>query len=375
MFDDIRPYYDSEIQAVFEKLLENQVFMQGAEMVMPKKLIEKFQQIYKNITTIDAFQEAFMFPMLEGLLQKKSCELTFSGVENLSLSTLFLSNHRDIIVDPAFLQYVLVKNGLKTSQIAIGNNLAAADWILAFMRLNKSFIIKRNLSRGEQITAFKELSAYIRHAVTEQKSAVWIAQREGRAKNSDDRTQVSILKMFALSGNGTFIENLKALNICPLSISYEYDSCDFLKVKEMQQSRDNEYFTKSTQDDVRSMQTGIFGYTGHLHYAFTPCINEKLDLISQKNLPRNEQIEQTISLIDKQIHAAYKIYPINYFACDTLFQTQKYSAFYSENDIKIFEKYFENQILKIDLPDIDKDFCLQKLLEMYSNGLINKENV
>ncbi|MDR2684376.1 MAG: 1-acyl-sn-glycerol-3-phosphate acyltransferase, partial [Prevotellaceae bacterium] len=353
MFEDIRPYFDGEIGAVFEKLLANRVFMQAAEKIMPKELIDEFRQNYLKITTIDAFQKAFMLPMLEIFLQKKSCELTFSGIKNIVPSALFISNHRDIITDPAFLQYILAKNNFRTSQIAIGNNLAAADWILAFMKLNKSFIIKRNLSRGEQITAFKELSAYIRHAVTEQKAAIWIAQREGRAKDSNDRTQASILKMFALSGNGSLIENLKTLNICPLSISYEYDACDFLKVKEMQQNRDNEHFIKTIEDDILSMHTGIFGYIGHLHYAFTPCINAELDIIEQKNLPRNEQIEQIISLIDKQIHLAYKIYPINYFAFDTLYKTKKYSDFYTKNNAENFQHYFLCKNLNIFL------FCIE----------------
>jgi hypothetical protein len=371
MFDNIRPYYDSEICAAFEKLLADKAFLQGAQSLMPKEIVEKFKQIYTKISTIDEFQHLFMMPMLEIILQKKSCEISFSGKENVIQPALFISNHRDIIVDPAFLQYFLHSNGFKTSQIAIGNNLAAADFILSFMRLNKSFIVLRHLSAGEQIAAFKELSAYIRHTITETKASIWIAQREGRAKDSNDFTQASILKMFALSGQNSFIDNLKPLNICPVSISYEYDCCDFLKVKEMQQQRDNEHFIKSTEDDVLSMKTGLFGYTKHLHYSFTPCINAELDKIAAKNLPRKEQVEQIISLIDRQIHSAYKIFPINYFAYDLLYQTSRFSEFYTENDKQIFNSYFEKQISKIDLENIDKDFCIKKLLEMYSNTLKN----
>jgi len=374
IFRDIRPYFDSEIQAAFEFLLSNEVFMQGARQIFPNEIIEKFKQIYPKIDSIYSFQAQYMMPLLQIFLQKKQCNLTFSGIENIQQPSIFLSNHRDIVVDPAFLQYILMSNGFNTTQIAIGNNLAAANWILTFMRLNKSFIIKRNLSKGEQIAAFKELSAYIRHTITESRQSIWIAQREGRAKDSNDCTQPSILKMFSLSGSGNLIENIKSLNICPLSISYEYDACDFLKVKEFLQHIENEYFTKTTKDDVLSMKTGIFGYTGNLHYAFNTCINDELDKISEQKLNRNEQVEHIIKIIDEKIYNSYKFFPINYFAYDKLYNERNFEEFY-QNEKENLEQYFENQINKIDLKNFDRDLAEKRFLETYSNTLKNHLNL
>ena len=369
-FSNIRPFFDSEIQSAFEFLLSSDVFMQAAREIFPEEIIENFKKNYPKIDTINSFQVQFMMPMLQRLLQKKQCNITFSGIENIQHSAVFLSNHRDIVVDPAFLQYVFMANNFNTTQIAMGDNLLAADWILTLVRINKSFIIKRNLSKGEQITAFKELSAYIRHVITERNESIWIAQREGRAKDSNDCTQPSILKMFSLSGSGNLIENIKSLNICPLSISYEYDACDYLKVKEFLQKIENENFIKTKEDDVLSMKTGILGYTGSLHYAFNTCINDELDKIAEQKLPRNEQVEQIIKIIDNKIYASYKFFPINYFAYDKLYSENGFEKFY-QNDEEFLEKYIENQINKIDLENFNKKLAEKRFLEMYSNTLKN----
>jgi len=369
-FDDIRPYFDSEIQAAFDILLSDRAFMQGATQLLPVELIEKFEKNHSQIKTINSFQSQFMMPMLQQILQKKECNITFSGIENIQQPVIFLSNHRDITVDSALLQYALMSNGFGTTQIAIGDNLLVAEWLRAFVRLNKSFIIKRSMSKGEQIAEFKKLSAYIRRTITESKESIWIAQREGRAKDSNDFTQPSIIKMFSLSGGGSLIENIKSLNICPLSISYEYDSCDFLKVKEFLQRMENENFKKSPLDDVINMQNGIFGYTRSLHYAFNACINTELDEIAEQKLPRNMQVEQIIKIIDNKIHASYKFFPINYFAYDKLYGSTDFENYYSKEAENI-EQYIENQINKIDLKDFDRKFAEKRFLEMYSNTLKN----
>jgi len=374
IFSGIRPYFDSEIQAAFEFLLSNDFFMKGAKQIFSDEIIENFRQIYPKIETKDSFQAQFMMPMLHLFLQKKECNLTFSGLENIKQPAILLSNHRDIVTDPAFLQYILMSNGFNTTQIAFGNNLVAADWILAFLRLNKSFIVKRNLSKGEQIAAFKELSAYIRQTITEKNESIWIAQREGRAKDSNDCTQPSILKMFSLSGSGNLIENIKSLNICPLSISYEYDACDYLKVKEFLQHLENENFTKTTEDDVLSMKTGIFGYTGNLHYAFNASINDELDgaVGALRATPlRNEQVEIIIKIIDEKIYSSYKFFPINYFAYDKLYSENGFENYY-QNEKENLEQYIENQINKIDLPNFDRNLAEKRFLEMYSNTLKNQ---
>ena len=371
-FDDIRPYLNSEIQVVFRQLLGNDEVLAGASAVMPIALIDDLKRNYEQISDIDTFQERYMYPMLENLKKIKKTEITFSGTDNISQPALFLSNHRDILTDSAFLQYVLVKNGLRTSEIAIGNNLMVKPWIAAAMRINKSFVVRRNITKGEQLSAFLELSDYIAYAITCKNESIWLAHREGRAKDSDDRTQVSLLKMLALSGEGSFIENIKRLNIQPLSISYEYDACDYLKAKELQQKRDDESFTKSSMDDVVSMQVGALGVASEIHYAFTPCINSKLDEISALHLPRNREVEMVASLIDRQIHGAYKIYRSNYIAFDMLESGNSFRKFYSSEEKINFANYIDSRISKIDLVDVDIEFCRRTLLEMYANPLRNK---
>ncbi len=371
-FDDIRPYLNSEIQVVLRQLLGNDEVLAGASAVMPIALIDDLKRNYEQISDIDTFQERYMYPMLENLKKIKKTEITFSGTDNISQPALFLSNHRDILTDSAFLQYVLVKNGLRTSEIAIGNNLMVKPWIAAAMRINKSFVVRRNITKGEQLSAFLELSDYIAYAITCKNESIWLAHREGRAKDSDDRTQVSLLKMLALSGEGNFIENIKRLNIQPLSISYEYDACDYLKAKELQQKRDDEAFTKSSMDDVVSMQVGALGVASEIHYAFTPCINSKLDEISALHLPRNREVEMVASLIDRQIHGAYKIYKSNYIAFDMLESGNSFRKFYSSEEKINFANYIDSRISKIDLVDVDIEFCRRTLLEMYANPLRNK---
>ena len=371
-FDDIRPYLNSEIQVVFRQLLGNDEVLAGASAVMPIALIDDLKRNYEQISDIDTFQERYMYPMLENLKKIKKTEITFSGTDNISQPALFLSNHRDILTDSAFLQYVLVKNGLRTSEIAIGNNLMVKPWIAAAMRINKSFVVRRNITKGEQLSAFLELSDYIAYAITCKNESIWLAHREGRAKDSDDRTQISLLKMLALSGEGSFIENIKRLNIQPLSISYEYDACDYLKAKELQQKRDDEAFTKSSMDDVVSMQVGALGVASEIHYAFTPCINSKLDEISALHLPRNREVEMVASLIDRQIHGAYKIYKSNYIAFDMLESGNSFRKFYSSEEKINFANYIDSRISKIDLVYVDIEFCRRTLLEMYANPLRNK---
>ena len=178
--------------------------------------------------------------------------------------------------------------------------------------------------------------------------------------------------MLALSGEGSFIENIKRFNIQPLSISYEYDACDYLKAKELQQKRDDEAFTKSSMDDVVSMQVGALGVASEIHYAFTPCINSKLDEISALHLPRNREVEMVASLIDRQIHGAYKIYKSNYIAFDMLESGNSFRKFYSSEEKINFANYIDSRISKIDLVDVDIEFCRRTLLEMYANPLRNK---
>ena len=371
-FDDIRPYNDSELTKVLGRLVDNKEVLAGIAMIMPKQLADKLVLRYKELRSVDQFQEEYMFPMLEHLKDIKSTAITFSGSEHVRQPALFLSNHRDIIIDPAFLQYVLLRCGMKTSEIAIGSNLMAKPWITDAMRVNKSFVVRRNLTRGEQISVFGELSRYIAHTITQKRASIWLAQREGRAKDSDDRTQISLLKMLSLSGEGSFAENIKKLRLQPLAISYEYDVCDYMKAKELQQRRDDENFVKSAADDVLSMQIGALGAASEIHYAFTPPIDKELDRIAAERLPRNEEVRRVAEAIYTRIHRAYKIFKTNYIAFDLAEGGCRFGGNYTEEEKDNFSAYIEQQIAKIELRQVDKAFCREKMLEMYANPLKNK---
>lgn len=370
-FDNIRPYNPDELHDAFSRLINEPTFLALIQQFMPQIPLEQVRAQMLNIPNATVFQKTFIVPLLNDIEAKHSKGITASGIETIQQPALFVSNHRDIVMDSALMDLVLFRAGLDSVEIGIGDNLLAAPWIRTLVRINKSFIVQRGLPVREMPKAFLELSGYIRHAITKKQTGVWIAQREGRAKDSNDRTQESILKMFALSGTKSFIENLKELNICPATISYEYDPCDYLKAKEFQQKRDHATFKKSPQDDLLNMKTGIMGDKGHVHFTFTPSINSELEQIAASIDNRKEQIEEIVKLIDKRIHSNYIIYPINKVAYDELLNTTRFTSEVSPEERSEVESYLEQQLNKIDLPNSDYDFLRHKLLEMYANPLIN----
>jgi hypothetical protein len=258
---------------------------------------------------------------------------------------------------------------LDTVEIAIGDNLLIYPWIATLVRLNKSFLVKRGVSGRGQLEASQHLSSYIRYALLEKRQSIWLAQREGRAKDGNDRTQESLLKMLNMSGTGIISNNLSELNICPLSISYEYDPCDFLKAKEFQQKRDDAEFKKSPADDLISMQTGMLGYKGHVVYTLGENLSDSLRNLP--HLPRNEQYEAIAKLIDKQIHKNFVIFDTNRIANDLLHPQNKVGG-YEPEAVVAFEKYIDQQIRKIDLQNRDDAFLRERILDMYANPLVNK---
>lgn len=363
IFDDIRPVADSEVAEVLHRLCKDPEFRQFASAI-PGIDIDEIDKKADSISSIVEFQLAYEYPMLEWLVRVNSKGLTSTGIENVtSHSELYLTNHRDITIDPAYINLALFRKFQNTSEIAIGDNLFARPWIRDFVRLSRSFTVRRNLSRGEMMTSFAHMSAYVRHTITECGNAVWMAQREGRSKDSMDETQESLIKMLSMSGGSTLIDNLLPLNIHPVTFSYEFDPCDYLKAIEFQQRRDNPGFRKGPMDDVISMKTGIKGNHGRINVHFAPSINPQLQALKEQNLNRKQQCEAVCRLIDKTIHSNYVIYPINEWA---------YSQLYGEKiSDPASEAYLRGQFAKIDIPNPDKEFLWNKLLEMYSNPLLN----
>ncbi|MDR2824823.1 MAG: 1-acyl-sn-glycerol-3-phosphate acyltransferase [Prevotellaceae bacterium] len=373
-FDDIRSFRDEEISAKVAELSEIKQFMNLLATVFPLYPKNVLKERFAAIKTVAEFQREWDYPFLSSLEATKTHGVQLAGTERLSWHApyLFISNHRDIILDAAFLNIKLIENQQDTTEIAIGDNLLIFDWIKDLVRINKSFIVHRSLNIRELLESSRHLSAYIRQNLTQRGQSVWLAQREGRAKNSDDRTQESVLKMLNMSGKGDFISNLKELNICPLAISYEYDPCDYLKARELQQRRDNPDFRKQPQNDLQSMVTGVMGYKGKVVYRLAGTIDCELAEIAARKLTKNEQITAIAQVIDNQIFKNYEIYEINKIAYDLLTKEKRFESDYSLTQKLDFERYMQLQINKTELTEKDNNFLRQKILEMYANPLINR---
>jgi hypothetical protein len=372
-FDDIRCYYNNEVHPALTRLSEEKQFMKVLSTIyplLPKDVIR--QRLLSFKSTIE-FQKELIYPFLQYIEANltKGIELQLPENFDTTKSYLYISNHRDIILDSALLCAKLIEKGMDTVEIAIGDNLLVFPWIEELVRVNKSFIVKRGLSPRQILESSKKLSSYIRLTINEKQQSIWIAQREGRAKDSNDRTQESLLKMMNMRGNGSIAELLAELNICPLSISYEYDPCDYLKAREFQQKRDNPAHKKSPQDDLINMQTGVMGFKGRVVYRAAGNISSDILKIGAESNDKSEVYRRTAELIDKHIHADYEIYNVNKIAHDLLTGENRFAKDYDLLEKLDFEKYLEKQIMKIDLNDKDENFLRRKMLEMYANPLIN----
>ena len=371
-FDTIRPWEPEDLPEVFDRLLSNDQFKQVLAYLYPQVPFEMIAQKLKACKTNLDFQLAFAYDFVQGILKKAAtgCEMDCAAIDNTRNYT-FISNHRDIVLDSAFLDVMLIDNGFKTTcEIAIGDNLLSLPWVKDLVRVNKAFIVERALSMRQMLMSSKRLSDYMHFAIKEKNENIWIAQREGRAKDSDDRTQKSILQMMAMGGEGSVIDRLKQLHLVPLSISYEYDPCDFLKAQEYQLKRDVEGWKKGPMDDLVSMQTGIFGYKGHVHYHAAPCIDEYLDTLDPE-MPKQELFNTIAAHLDHEIHSHYRLYPGNYVALDLLENTEAHASEYTPEDKARFEKYIAGQLAKIELSNKDEAFLKEKILAMYANPVRN----
>ena len=382
-FDEIRPYEAGEMKQAFEELLADRQFqlvLKGFAPWMPKWARNGLLRLaFTGVKTPLDFQKRFMKPVVKWIIRKHTdgCSFKDSGLESCSKQDgrfTFVSNHRDIVLDSAFLDVMLVDNGYPTTvEIGIGDNLLIYPWIKRLVRMNKAFTVRRGLTAHEMMRSSQLMSSYIHYAVTKKKENIWIAQREGRAKDSDDRTQESVLKMLAMGNSvvgASAADSLRELNIVPLTISYEFDPCDYLKAQEFQQKRDNPAFKKSRQDDLDNMKTGIFGYKGRVHYQCAACINTWLDELG--SLPRNEFYAELSRRMDRELHRNYRLYPCNYIALDELNGNRDHAEHYTDADKQRFEKYLAGQLAKITIPDKDEAFLRERMLTMYANPVRNK---
>ncbi|MDE6341519.1 MAG: acyltransferase [Muribaculaceae bacterium] len=375
-FSDLAPYDDSVFRTILDKLIIDPGFLHAISYVLPKEDIPVLIEQLKKTDNRYDFQRRVMFPFLEMLAKTTTAGISLGGAKyfNPALSYTFITNHRDIVLDASFLNLTFLRRGWPTSEVAIGNNLLVFDWISDLVRLNNSFIVKRDTGLREALEAAKKLSAYIHYAIMEKHESVWIAQREGRAKDSSDHTQESLVKMLAMGGEGSFMQKVKEINLMPVAISYEYDPNDYLKVKEFLMRRRNPDFKKSKHDDLFSMETGLLQFKGQVHFQLTPRINVRIDELGEFR-DANKAAKYVCALIDSAIHRGYRIFPINYVAYDTLHESERFSHKYTAAEKEESLAYFDRQLAKIDVEDItddDRNFMREMLLIMYANPLKNK---
>lgn len=371
-FDEIRPYHDEELPQIMEELIADPAFRQAATTVLPEVPFEAIAPKMRACKTKLEFQKTFCYPLLKKLTKEAALGMTLdhTALADKQAAYTYISNHRDIILDSGFLSIGLIEQGMDTVEIAIGDNLLIYPWIKKFVRVNKSFIVQRSLTMRQMLEASARMSRYMHHTIKDKNQSIWIAQREGRAKDSNDRTQESVLKMLAIGGEGHLIERLTEMNIVPLAISYEYDPCDYLKAQEFQQKRDNPEYKKTQADDLKNMHTGLFGFKGRVHFQVANCINEELEKLD-RSLPKPELFAQIAALIDQKIHANYRIYPGNYIAHDCLSGTDAFCGQYTVEEKQHFMEYIDRQLDRIELEHKDIAFLREKLLLMYANPLTN----
>jgi hypothetical protein len=374
-FNDIAPYDDRQFREKIAQLVKEDGFEHAIRYVMPNVDYAEFTNKLLSLKTQSEFQHIVMGQFLEFLAASTTDGITIDGLENIKpdRSHSFITNHRDIVLDASFLNLCFIRTQKPLTQVAIGNNLLIYEWISDLVKLNRSFIVKRDVKMVKALEAAKQLSAYIHFTINNRHESIWIAQREGRAKDSSDCTQESLVKMFALAGNGDTKANILDINLTPTAISYEYDPNDYLKAREFLLRRRDPEYKKTRRDDLFSMETGILQPKGRIHFHVGECINDKL--IKSTEVGRAEVIHETCQIIDKTIHSGYKIYPGNYIAYDEINCCHKFVDKYNAADVDRFNEYIESHLNRVDVENItseERDYMRNLMLTMYANPLKNQ---
>jgi 1-acyl-sn-glycerol-3-phosphate acyltransferase len=366
-FNNIRPFTGAEIPVAARRLGASKEFLALFSRMLRSDQ-EKISASLQGISTPEEFQYRFFIPVIKELIRSTTGGVTISGFEHLEKKNtyLFVSNHRDIILDSAILNTLLLDEGFHYCQAAIGSNLLINDWVTDLVKLDSCFIIERNLPVKEMITSAGLRSRYIRDLIEEKRYSVWIAQKEGRSKNGDDRTQHALLKMFRMSGPKEFADNFRELHIVPLSISYEWEPCDDMKTDELYQKSTGEY-VKTPENDMKSMYRGLAEYKGRVHFAIGKPVDEELEPISRH--PNNgDRITALANHVDTIIHRNYKLWPNNYIAYDLLHGTARFIADYSHAEKDAFIKTMKQ---KLDRLDGNRSILNGLYLDIYANPVKN----
>ena len=369
-FEIIRPYVDHEVKPAIDRLVSHPRFESVLKYLFEGADVQELTGKFKSIETVDQFQLFFSSYTVKTIVDKTSQGLTDQGEEKLDpeKSYLFVANHRDIVLDAAIMQYLLHVHGHRTSQITFGENLMSEQLLLDMGKLNKMFTFYRGGTRIEQYRNAVINSAYINHVIKEKKESIWIAQRNGRTKDGDDKTQTGLIKMFTV-GSEQVGDTLADLNIVPVTISYEIEPCDIQKVKELYIARREEY-VKSPGEDYMNILAGITGEKGRIHYAFGTPLNDFIHSLTSQSLHANEIIDKIVDEIDRQIHQDYFLWPSNYLAFDLLHDTTENSDHYTEEEKVIYVETMNRKIAALE--GFDAAELKEMYLRMYANPVVNR---
>ncbi len=374
-FDDIRPYNPDEVPAAMQRIAESEGFPIVASFVFPDQDIKKLRTMVANLKTTEEFQSKVMAQFNEQVIKRSTTEFNVEGIDTLQKDVpyLYVSNHRDIVLDSSLLQYKLHSLGFQTTEITFGANLMCMPLIIDIGKSNKMFRVERGGTPKEFYRCSLHLSEYIRHVITEKHSSVWIAQRNGRTKDGLDKTDQGIIKMFGMSRNDDKIKSLAELNIIPVSVSYEWESCDYLKAFELYISRNQKYI-KRPGEDVTSILTGITQPKGRVHFEICPQIREE-ELSAFDCMTANEYHQQVARLIDQRIISHYRLWPNNYIAHDMLYGTNTYREHYTDEEKQLFVEHMAvlNQMAQLEQYEVtDLDALYDIFLGIYANPVNQK---
>jgi len=369
-FDKIRPYTDEEIPSAMQRLADHPQLESVLAYLYPGQDFHQHQERIRGFTTIWDFQKGIMEHAVNKIVKDTSSGFTYEGYDRLQRGKgyLFVSNHRDIVLDSALLQLVLYVHNLDTSEISFGDNLMSSDFVVDFGKSNKMFKVLRNANPREFYTNSLLLSQYIRDAIVQRNSSVWIAQRNGRTKDGFDGTEQGILKMFDMSGSGRFVDDFAELNIVPMSVSYEYEPCDILKTNELYVSRRQKY-VKMPGEDFNSILTGFMQFKGGIHFVAAPPLSRQQIEASCLAGDRNDRLKALGQLMDDRIIPNYKLWKTNYMAYDLLHESHSYAGFYSPSDLEAFRSYMH---YKLSALEGEQQELEELFLTIYANPVVNR---
>lgn len=368
-FDAIRPFYDSEINEAFNSIIHHPMMKALMNFTFPEMEDEEWKEKFKSTSSIREFQQDIIYHSVQQVIQRSSEGVTTSGFEKLEKNTsyLFVSNHRDIILDTCLLNSSLLEHGLLMTGSAIGDNLVKKAFLFTLSKLNRNFLVRRGLTPREMLASSKLLAEYIRELLLVQNHSVWIAQREGRTKDGNDATNPGVLKMVGMAaGEDNLMDYFKKIKIVPISISYEYDPTDALKMPQLLAEADNKVYIKEKNEDFMTLLSGIIGQKKRIHIHVGTVLNERIDVIKNECDNPNKQTLALAQAIDASVLRHYKLWPTNFIAYDLLHKTDKYAKHYTDNEKSLFERRLELRI------DCKNPIAVQSFLAMYSNPVVNK---